>query len=123
MAESAAHQKHPYHLVDPSPWPVVGALSAFYHEAHDFSDAEHRSISFNRIVAKMPTIVALAYKYSRGEPLMYPRNDLDYTANFMQMMFGTPCETYVPNPVLVHALDVIFILHADHEINASTCKV
>lgn len=102
---------------------VVGALSAFYHEAHDFSDAEHRSISFNRIVAKMPTIVALAYKYSRGEPLMYPRNDLDYTANFMQMMFGTPCETYVPNPVLVHALDVIFTLHADHEQNASTSTV
>ncbi len=102
---------------------VVGALSAFYHEAHDFSDAEHRSISFNRIVAKMPTIVALAYKYSRGEPLMYPRNDLDYTANFMHMMFGTPCETYVPNPVLVHALDVIFTLHADHEQNASTSTV
>jgi len=99
---------------------VVGALSAFYHEAEDFSDLEHQSISFNRIVAKLPTIVALAYKYHRGEPFMYPRNDLDYTANFMHMMFGTPCEKYVPNPVLVHALDTIFTLHADHEQNAPT---
>ncbi len=102
---------------------VVGALSAFYHEAEDFSDAEHRNISFNRIVAKLPTIVALAYKYSMGEPFMYPRNDLDYTANFMHMMFGNPCEKYVPNPVLVHALDTIFTLHADHEQNASTSTV
>ena len=102
---------------------VVGALSAFYHEAMDFSDAEHRSISFNRIIAKMPTIVAMAYKYTTGQPFMYPRNDLDYTANFMHMMFGTPCETYVPNPVLVRALDVIFTLHADHEQNASTSTV
>jgi len=102
---------------------VVGALSAFYHEAEDFSDLEHQSISFNRIVAKLPTIVALAYKYHRGEPFMYPRNDLDYTANFMHMMFGTPCEKYVPNPVLVHALDTIFTLHADHEQNASTSTV
>ncbi|HJW03137.1 MAG TPA: citrate synthase [Azospira sp.] len=102
---------------------VVGALSAFYHEAMDFSDAEHRSISFNRIIAKMPTIVAMAYKYTTGQPFMYPRNDLDYTANFMHMMFGTPCETYKPNPVLVRALDVIFTLHADHEQNASTSTV
>jgi len=102
---------------------VVGALSAFYHEAEDFSDTAHRNISFNRIVAKMPTIVALAYKYSRGEPFMYPRNDLDYTSNFMHMMFGTPCEKYEPNPVLVHALDTIFTLHADHEQNASTATV
>jgi len=102
---------------------VVGALSAFYHEAMDFSDAEHRSISFNRIIAKMPTIVAMAYKYTTGQPFMYPRNDLDYTANFMHMMFGTPCETYVPNPVLVRALDVIFTLHADHEQNAATSTV
>ena len=102
---------------------VVGALSAFYHEADDFDDAEHRNISFNRIVAKMPTIVALAYKYSMGEPFMYPRNDLDYTSNFMHMMFGTPCEKYEPNPVLVHALDTIFTLHADHEQNASTATV
>ena len=99
---------------------VVGALSAFYHEAEDFSDAAHRNISFNRIVAKLPTIVAMAHKYTVGEPFMYPRNDLGYTANFMHMMFGTPCERYEPNPVLVHALDTIFTLHADHEQNAST---
>ena len=102
---------------------VVGALSAFYHEAEDFSDATHRNISFNRIVAKLPTIVAMAYKYTMGEPFMYPRNDLGYTANFMHMMFGTPCEKYEPNPVLVHALDTIFTLHADHEQNASTSTV
>ncbi|MFZ4535833.1 citrate synthase [Propionivibrio sp.] len=102
---------------------VVGALSAFYNEAWDFSNAEHRNISFNRIVAKLPTIVAMAHKYSRGEPFMYPRNDLSYTANFMHMMFGNPCEKYEPNPVLVHALDTIFTLHADHEQNASTSTV
>ncbi len=102
---------------------VVGALSAFYHDAMDFSDAEHRNISFNRIVAKLPTIVAMAYKYNKGLPFMYPNNELDYTANFMQMMFGTPCEKYQPNPVLVRALDVIFTLHADHEQNASTSTV
>jgi citrate synthase len=102
---------------------VVGALSAFYHEAMDYSDAEHRNISFNRIVAKLPTIVAMAYKYNRGMPFMYPDNELDYTANFMRMMFGSPCEKYVPNPVLVRALDVIFTLHADHEQNASTSTV
>jgi citrate synthase len=102
---------------------VVGALSAFYHEAEDFSDLEHQNISFNRIVAKLPTIVAMAYKYHVGEPFMYPRNDLDYTANFMHMMFGNPCEEYQPNPVLVRALDTIFTLHADHEQNASTSTV
>ena len=102
---------------------VVGALSAFYHEAMDFSDAEHRSVSINRLIAKLPTIVAMAYKYNKGEPFMYPRNDLGYTANFMHMMFGTPCEKYEPNPVLVRALDVIFTLHADHEQNASTSTV
>ena len=102
---------------------VVGALSAFYHEVDDFSDAAHRNISFNRLVAKLPTIVAMAHKYTVGEPFMYPRNDLGYTANFMHMMFGTPCERYEPNPVLVHALDTIFTLHADHEQNASTSTV
>lgn len=102
---------------------VVGALSAFYHEAMDFSDIEHRHISMNRLIAKLPTIVAMAYKYNTGQPFMYPRNDLDYTANFMHMMFGTPCETYEPNPVLVRALDLIFTLHADHEQNASTSTV
>jgi citrate synthase len=102
---------------------VVGALAAFYHEAMDFSDAAHRSISFNRLVAKLPTIVAMAYKYNVGQPFMYPRNDLSYAGNFMHMMFGTPCGEYKPNPVLEHALDVIFTLHADHEQNASTSTV
>ena len=102
---------------------VVGALSAFYHDQEDFTDPVQRNISFNRIVAKLPTIVALAYKYSMGEPFMYPRNELGYTATFMHMMFGTPCEKYEPNPVLVHALDTIFTLHADHEQNASTSTV
>ena len=102
---------------------VVGALSAFYHDAMDFSDAEHRNVSFNRLVAKLPTIVAMAYKYNTGMPFIYPDNDLDYTANFMRMMFGNPCEKYKPNPVLVNALDTIFTLHADHEQNASTSTV
>ena len=102
---------------------VVGALSAFYHDAMDISDEHHRRVSAHRLIAKLPTIVAMAYKYGRGEPFMYPRNDLSYTANFMHMMFGTPCETYEPNPVLVKALDRIFILHADHEQNASTSTV
>ena len=102
---------------------VVGALSAFYHHGEDYSKPEVRRIAFNRIIAKMPTIVAMTYKYSIGQPFMYPRNDLGYTANFMQMMFGTPCEEYKPNPVLVRALDIIFTLHADHEQNASTSTV
>ena len=102
---------------------VVGALSAFYHDAMDFSEVEHRNISFNRLVAKLPTIVAMAYKYNVGAPFMYTDNDLDYTANFMRLMFGTPCEKYKPNPVLVNALDTIFTLHADHEQNASTSTV
>ncbi len=102
---------------------VVGALSAFYHDAMDISDQYHRDVSAFRLIAKMPTIVAMAYKYGRGEPFMYPRNDLTYTANFMHMMFATPCEKYEPNPVLVRALDRIFILHADHEQNASTSTV
>jgi citrate synthase len=102
---------------------VVGALSAFYHDAMDISDELHRNISAHRLIAKLPTIVAMAYKYGTGQPFMYPRNDLSYTANFMHMMFGTPCETYEPNPVLVKALDRIFILHADHEQNASTSTV
>ena len=101
----------------------VGALSAFYHDSLDISNPEHRMISSIRLVAKMPTLVAMAYKYSIGQPFMYPKNDLSYTANFMRMMFGTPCEEYVPNPVLVKALDRILILHADHEQNASTSTV
>ena len=102
---------------------VVGALSAFYHDAMDISDQYHRDISAHRLIAKLPTIVAMAYKYGRGEPFMYPRNDLSYTANFMRMMFGTPCDEYKVNPVLVRALDRILILHADHEQNASTSTV
>ncbi len=102
---------------------VVGALSAFYHDAMDFADAEHRDTNFKHLVAKMPTIVAMAYKYNTGMPFMQPDNELGYTANFMRMMFGNPCEKYVPNPVLVRALDMIFTLHADHEQNASTSTV
>ena len=101
----------------------VGALAAFYHDSLDIQNPEHRFISAIRLVAKMPTLVAMAYKYSTGQPFMYPRNDLSYTANFMRMMFGTPCEDFVPNDVLVRALDRIFILHADHEQNASTSTV
>jgi len=102
---------------------VVGALSAFYHDAMDISDQYHRDVSAHRLIAKIPTIVAMAYKYNLGQPFMYPRNDLSYSANFMHMMFGTPCEKYEPNPVLVRALDRILILHADHEQNASTSTV
>jgi citrate synthase len=102
---------------------IVGALSAFYHEAMDFSDEEHRTMSFYRLIAKLPTIVAMAYKYNTGQQFMFPRNDLSYAENFMHMMFATPCEEYKPNPVVAHALDVIFTLHADHEQNASTSTV
>jgi citrate synthase len=101
----------------------IGALSAFYHDSLDIQNPEHRFISAIRLIAKMPTLVAMAYKYSVGQPFMYPRNDLSYSANFMRMMFGTPCEDYVPNEVLVRALDRILILHADHEQNASTSTV
>jgi citrate synthase len=101
----------------------IGALSAFYHDSLDINDPEHRKISAIRLIAKMPTLVAMAYKYSVGQPFMYPRNDLSYTANFMRMMFGTPCEEYQVNDVLVRALDRILILHADHEQNASTSTV
>ena len=102
---------------------VVGALSAFYHDSLDINDPQHRVIAAIRLIAKMPTIVSMAYKYNMGQPFMYPRNELSYTANFMHMMFATPCDKYEPNPVLVRALDRIFILHADHEQNASTSTV
>jgi citrate synthase len=102
---------------------VVGALSAFYHDALDINNAEHRTISAFRLIAKLPTITAMAYKYNMGQPFMYPRNDLSYSANFMRMMFAVPAEEYKPNDVLVRALDRIFILHADHEQNASTSTV
>jgi citrate synthase len=102
---------------------LVGALSAFYHDSLDINNPEHRLIAAIRLIAKMPTIVAMAYKYSRGAPQMYPQNRLNYSENFMYMMFATPCEEYVPNPVLARALDRILILHADHEQNASTSTV
>jgi citrate synthase len=102
---------------------TVGALSAFYHDSLDISDAAHREISAYRLIAKMPTLVAMAYKYSIGQPFMYPKNELSYSANFMHMMFGVPAEEYTVNPVLARALDRIFILHADHEQNASTSTV
>ncbi len=102
---------------------VVGALSAFYHDALDINNAEHRTISAFRLIAKLPTITAMAYKYNMGQPFMYPKNDLSYSANFMRMMFAVPTEEYKPNEVLVRALDRIFILHADHEQNASTSTV
>src|SRR5712664_3132869 len=102
---------------------VVGALSAFYHDALDINNPNHRTISAFRLIAKMPTIVAMSYKYSVGQPFIYPRNDLSYTANFMRMMFAVPAEEYRVSPVLVRALDRIFILHADHEQNASTSTV
>ncbi len=101
----------------------VGALSAFYHDSLDIADPKHREVAEIRLIAKMPTLVAMAYKYSVGQPFIYPRNELSYTANLMRMMFGTPCEDYVVNDVLVRALDRILILHADHEQNASTSTV
>ena len=102
---------------------VVGALSAFYHDSLDINDPSHREISAVRLIAKMPTLVAMAYKYSIGQPFIYPKNALSYSANFMRMMFGNPCEDYEVNDVLVRALDRILILHADHEQNASTSTV
>ena len=102
---------------------TVGALASFYHDALDISDAHHRELSAIRLIAKMPTLVAMSYKYSVGHPFVYPRNDLSYTANFMHMMFSTPTEEYRINDVLVRALDRILLLHADHEQNASTSTV
>jgi citrate synthase len=101
----------------------VGALSAFYHDSTDINDEMQRVIASHRMIAKMPTLAAMAYKYSIGQPFIYPRNDLDYTANFLQMCFAVPCEPYVVNPIVARALDRIFILHADHEQNASTSPV
>jgi citrate synthase len=102
---------------------VVGALSAFYHDSLDINDAEHRDLSAMRLLAKVPTIAAMAHKYHTGFPFMYPKNKFSYVENFMYMMFATPAEDYVPNPILVRALERIFILHADHEQNASTSTV
>ncbi|MFC5479481.1 citrate synthase [Massilia suwonensis] len=102
---------------------TVGALASFYHDSLDINDPKQREISAIRLIAKLPTLVAMAYKYSVGQPFMYPRNDLSYSANFMHMMFANPCEEYKVNDVLVRALDRILILHADHEQNASTSTV
>jgi len=102
---------------------TVGALAAFYHDSIDIDDPSQRDIASIRMIAKMPTIAATAFKYSIGQPFMYPRNELDYSSNFLQMMFGVPCEPYKVNPILARALDRILILHADHEQNASTSTV
>ena len=102
---------------------VVGALSAFYHDSTDIKDPVQRQIACHRMIAKMPTIAAMAYKYSIGQPFIYPRNDLDYSSNFLHMCFAVPCEEYKIDPVLVRAMRRIFIMHADHEQNASTSTV
>ncbi|MCX2981483.1 citrate (Si)-synthase [Halieaceae bacterium IMCC14734] len=102
---------------------VVGALSAFYHDSLDISDEQHREIAAFRLIAKMPTLAAMSYKFSVGQPFMYPDNSLGYAENFLHMMFGTPCEESNVNPVLARAMDRIFLLHADHEQNASTSTV
>jgi len=102
---------------------VVGALSAFYHDSLDITNADHREICAHRLIAKMPTLAAMVYKYSIGQPFMYPRNDLSYSENFLHMMFNTPCEEKAVSPVLANAMDKVFLLHADHEQNASTSTV
>ncbi|MDH3703349.1 MAG: citrate (Si)-synthase, partial [Alphaproteobacteria bacterium] len=102
---------------------VVGALAAFYHDSLDINDPHQRMITSHRLVAKIPTIAAMAYKFSVGQPFVYPRNDLNYAENFLHMMFSVPAEEYKINPVVARAMDRIFILHADHEQNASTSTV
>jgi citrate synthase len=102
---------------------VVGALSAFYHDSLDITNAEHRKVSAIRLIAKVPTIAAMCYRYNQGLPFMYPQNNMSYAENFLYMMFATPCEPYRPSPVLVRAFDRILTLHADHEQNASTSTV
>jgi citrate synthase len=102
---------------------VVGALSAFYHDSTDITDPKQRLIASHRLIAKIPTIAAMAFKYSVGQPFVYPKNELSYTANFLRMTFGVPAENYEVDPVIESAMDKIFILHADHEQNASTSTV
>lgn len=102
---------------------VVGAMAAFYHDSIDIADPQQREIASIRMIAKIPTIVAMAYKYSVGQPFVYPRNDLDYASNFLHMCFSVPAEPYVVNPTIARAMDLIFTLHADHEQNASTSTV
>ncbi len=102
---------------------VVGSMSAFYHDSIDIHDPKHREVSAHRLIAKMPTIAAACYKHTVSEPIMYPQNDLDYCSNFLHMMFSTPCEPYVPTKIATEAMNLLFILHADHEQNASTSTV
>jgi len=102
---------------------VTGALSAFYHDSLDIDDPEHRMITTHRLIAKMPTLAAMSYKHTLGQPFIYPRNDLNYAENFLHMMFATPCEDNQVNPIIARAMDRIFLLHADHEQNASTSTV
>ncbi len=102
---------------------VVGALSSFYHHGEDIHDPEHRKITAHRLIAKMPTIAAWSYRYANGQPMVYPKNSLDYSSNFLHMMFSMPTEEYTPDPLYVKALDLLLILHADHEQNASTSTV
>jgi citrate synthase len=102
---------------------VVGAMSAFYHDSTDIADPWQREVASIRLIAKLPTIAAMAYKYSIGQPFVYPRNDCDYATNFLRMCFAVPAEEYEPDPILSRAMDRIFTLHADHEQNASTSTV
>ena len=102
---------------------VVGALSAFYHDSTDIDNPQHRMITAHRLIAKMPTLAAMSYKHAQGQPFVYPRNDMGYAENFLHMMFATPCEEYTVSPTLAKAMDRIFLLHADHEQNASTSTV
>ena len=113
------HNAHPMAMVSA----VVASMSAFYHDSMDIHNPRHREIFAHRIVAKLPTIAAAAYKHSLGQPFIYPRNDLDYCANMLHMFFAVPCEAYKVDPVAAEALDLLFILHADHEQNASTSTV
>ena len=113
------HDAHPMAMVSA----VVASMAAFYHDSTDINDARHREIFAHRIIAKLPTIAAAAYKHSLGQPFVYPRNDLRYCANMLNMFFAVPCEPYAIDPVAAEALDLLFILHADHEQNASTSTV
>ncbi|MGA1691148.1 MAG: citrate synthase, partial [Sedimenticolaceae bacterium] len=117
--EGFHHDAHPMAMMSG----VVSSLSAFYHDRVDIQNPEHRELSALRLIAKMPTIAAVSYKHNTGLPILYPRNDLSFTGNFLRMMFGTPCEDYVVDPLAERALDLLFILHADHEQNASTSTV
>ncbi len=113
------HDAHPMAIM----CGLVGALSSFYHDSLDITNEMHRTITAHRLISKMPTLAAMAYKHSIGQPFIYPRNDLTYGGNFLHMMFSTPCQEYHVNPVLARAMDKIFLLHADHEQNASTSTV